>query len=338
MADYKILDSDGHIIESVEGIRKYIDPKFNRPRLFGGDTWDRNLHDKLGANPQSPEEQLDAMDQDGVDVAILYPSALLSLAFYKEPGYALALSQAYNSWLHNFCQANPDRLKFSAVLAPQDAEGAAKELRRSITELGAVGGMVPINVPQRPDWSHTYYDPIYAEAQDLDVALSYHPGTGVFSIGNSRFDNFINVHTIDFPVENMIALCSAVVGGVLERFPTLRLAFLESGIGWVPYMMDRLDEEVEKRGEEEAPWLTMKPSEYIKSGRCYFGVECGEKTIPDAIRTTGDDCVIFASDYPHWDADWPYTVSTAQGRQDLMHTTKRKWMHDNIKKLYKLEV
>ena len=62
MSDYKIIDSDGHIIESVEGIRKYIDPKFDRPRLFGGDTWDRNLHDKLGANPQSPQEQLDAMD------------------------------------------------------------------------------------------------------------------------------------------------------------------------------------------------------------------------------------------------------------------------------------
>ena len=338
MADYKIIDSDGHIVESVEGIRKYIEPRYDRPRLFGGDTWDRNLHDKLGANPQSPQDQLDAMDQDGVDVAILYPSSLLSLSFYKEPGYALAIAQAYNSWLHNFCQANPDRLKFSGLVAPQDAEGGARELRRAVTELGAVGAMVPINVPQRPDWSNSYYDPIYAEAEALDVPLSYHPGTGVFSIGNSRFDNFINVHSIDFPVENMIALCSAVVGGVLERFPNLRLAFLESGIGWVPYMMDRLDEEVEKRGEDEAPWLTMKPSEYITGGRCYFGVECGEKTIPDAIRTTGDDCVIFASDYPHWDADWPYTVSTAQGRQDLSQTVKRKWMHDNIKRLYKLDV
>ena len=219
MSDYKILDSDGHIIESVEGIRKYIDPKFDRPRLFGGDTWDRNLHDKLGANPQSPQEQLDAMDQDGVDIAILYPSALLSLAFYKEPGYALAIAQAYNSWLHNFCQANPDRLKFSGLVAPQDAEGGATEMRRAVTELGAVGAMVPINVPQRPDWSNSYYDPIYAEAEALDVPLSYHPGTGVFSIGNSRFDNFINVHSIDFPVENMIALCSAVVGGGAGAVP-----------------------------------------------------------------------------------------------------------------------
>ena len=77
------------------------------------------------------------------------------------------------------------------------------------------------------------------------------------------------------PVEQMMSLTSVIVGGVVERFPTLRLAFLEGGVGWVPYWMDRLDEEVEKRGAAEAPYLTKLPSEYIKNGRFYFGVECG---------------------------------------------------------------
>ena len=81
-----------------------------------------------------------------------------------------------------------------------------------------------------------------------------------------------------------MAMIATIVGGVFERFPKLSIAYLESGIGWVPYMMDRLDEEVEKRGADEAPYLTKLPSEYVTNGRIFFGVECGEKTIPDGVR------------------------------------------------------
>jgi uncharacterized protein len=169
------------------------------------------------------------------------------------------------------------------------------------------------------------------------VGLGFH-ATMHESIGAFRFNNFINVHTMGHPVEQMISVCSVVVGGVLERFPRLRIAFLESGIGWVPFMMDRLDEEIEKRGADEAPWLTAKPSEYLTSGRCFFGVECGEKTIPDAVRTMGDNTLLYSSDFPHWDGDWPHTVGTVLGREDLSETTKRKMLHDNVARFYKIKV
>src|SRR5207253_2433137 len=98
---------------------------------------------------------------------------------------------------------------------------------------------------------------------------------------------------------------------------------------------DRLDEEIEKRGAEEAPYLTKLPSEYIaKSGRIFFGVECGEKTVPDAVRWGLEDTVLYASDYPHWDGDWPHTVLNTQGRNDLSDTVKRKMLHDNAVRFY----
>ena len=134
----------------------------------------------------------------------------------------------------------------------------------------------------------------------------------------------------------MMSLCSVVVGGVLERFPTLRIAFLESGIGWVPFMMDRLNEEIEKRGEEEAPWLKAKPSEYLTGGRCFFGVECGEKTIADAVRWGLENTLLYSSDYPHWDGDWPHTVKTVRQREDLSDSTKQKMLHDNGARFYNL--
>ena len=102
--------------------------------------------------------------------------------------------------------------------------------------------------------------------------------------------------------------------------------------------MDRLDEEIEKRGEDEAPSLKAKPSEYLTGGRCFFGVECGEKTIADAIRTTGDDCLLYASDYPHWDGDWPHTVKTVTDRSDLSDITKRKMLHDNVARFYNFDM
>ena len=170
----------------------------------------------------------------------------------------------------------------------------------------------------------------------IDEIIHIEQETMLETVGAMRFNNFINVHSVGHPVEQMMSLCSVVVGGVLERFPQLRVAFLESGIGWLPFMMDRLDEEIEKRGEDEAPWLKANPSEYITGGRCFFGVECGEKTIADAVRWGLENALLYASDYPHWDGDWPHTVKKVRERQDLSASIKQKMLHDNAVRFYKL--
>jgi len=134
----------------------------------------------------------------------------------------------------------------------------------------------------------------------------------------------------------MMVLIATIIGGVFERFPKLSIAYLESGVGWVPYMMDRLDEEVEKRGADETPYLTKLPSAYVTSGRIFFGVECGEKTIPDAARWGLENTFLYSSDYPHWDGDWPHTVSVVRKRTDLADHVKQKMLHDNVTCFYKL--
>jgi predicted TIM-barrel fold metal-dependent hydrolase len=133
-----------------------------------------------------------------------------------------------------------------------------------------------------------------------------------------------------------MAMIATIIGGVFERFPKLSIAYLESGIGWVPYMMDRLDEEVEKRGPDEAPYLNKLPSEYVASGRIFFGVECGEKTIPDGIRWGLEHTLLYSSDYPHWDGDWPHTIRKVRERTDLSDTAKKNMMHDNAARFYRL--
>ncbi|HZU07369.1 MAG TPA: amidohydrolase family protein [Chloroflexota bacterium] len=337
MAEFSVIDADGHVREPLPKLAELLGPLGKRRALFPTDAWDRQLRGTLGQSPESPQQQLADMDQDGIDVMVLYPTAGLAIGLIAEEAYATALAAAYNTWLHSFCQANPARLKPVALLAPQDPEAAARELHRAVTELGAIGAMLPTHVPLRPDWGHRYWDPIYAEAQRLDVGLAFHHKSVHGELTDQRFHNFITVHTIGHPVEQMISLTSVIMGGVLERFPTLRLAFLEGGVGWVPYWMDRMDEEAEKRGAVEAPYLTMRPSEYVLSGRIFFGVECGEKTLPDAVRWGLEDTLLYSSDYPHWDGDWPHTVRTVRARADLSEDVKRKMLHDNAVRFYKLD-
>jgi uncharacterized protein len=338
MAQYQIIDADGHVRESITGLREFLEPRWQRRNLFPSDAWDRDLRGKLGAKPDGPEDQIAAMDQDGIDVMVLYPTAGLHVSSLHERDFATAVTRSYNDWLYHFCRTNPARLKFAALLAPQDPKAAAEELTRAVIERGAVAGVLPTFVPQMPDFGDELYDPIYSAAARLGVGLGFHTGTSADSLGGQRFRKFLSAHTIDHPAEQMMALVATVVGGVFERFPTLSLAYLESGIGWVPYVMDRLDEEVEKRGAEEAPYLTQLPSEYIQGGRIFFGIECGEKTIPDAVRWQLDHTLLYSSDYPHWDGDWPRTVNVVQNRTDLSDETKRKMMHDNAARFYKLQM
>jgi predicted TIM-barrel fold metal-dependent hydrolase len=253
-----------------------------------------------------------------------------------ERDYATAITRAYNDWLHHFCKKDPARLKFVALLAPQDPSAAAEELDRAVTQRGALAGVLPTYMPQMPDFGDVLYDPIYAAAERLGVGIGFHTGTSADSLGGLRFRKFLSAHTIDHPAEQMMAMIATIVGGVFERFPNLSIAYLESGIGWVPYMMDRLDEEVEKRGADEAPYLNKLPSEYVTSGRIFFGVECGEKTIPDSLRWSLEDTLLYSSDYPHWDGDWPHTVKAVRERKDLSEDTKKKMLHDNVARFYRL--
>jgi len=336
MPDYKVIDADGHVLESIAGMREFLEPRWQRRNLFPNDAWDRDLRGKLGAKPEGPEDQIVAMDEDGIDVMVLYPTRGLHVGSLHELDFAPAVSRAYNDCLHHFCKTNPARLKFVALLAPQDPRAAAEELERAVTVRGAVAGLLPTYLPQRPDFGDSLYDPIYATAERFGVGLGFHTGTSADSLGGLRFRKFLSAHTIDHPAEQMMALIATIVGGVFERFPKLSIAYLESGVGWVPYMMDRLDEEVEKRGADEAPYLTKLPSEYVTSGRVFFGVECGEKTIPDAVRWGLDDTFLYSSDYPHWDSEWPLTVKAVRDRKDLSDTTKQKMLHDNVARFYKL--
>jgi predicted TIM-barrel fold metal-dependent hydrolase len=131
----------------------------------------------------------------------------------------------------------------------------------------------------------------------------------------------------------MRQLTSTIFEGVPERFPDLRIAYLEAGCGWAPYWMERMDDEYAKRAPE-APALKKKPSEYIRSGKIYFSCEADEWMLPQAVKLIGENQIVWASDFPHWDHSFPHSIGEIRERGDLTGAQKTKILHDNARRLY----
>jgi predicted TIM-barrel fold metal-dependent hydrolase len=137
----------------------------------------------------------------------------------------------------------------------------------------------------------------------------------------------------------MFAMTDVVLGGVLARFPTLRVAFLEAGIAWMPYWIERLDHAVQALGNQEngaEPAIDRKPSEYLLGGNCYFSCEPDEPLLAEMVDWLGEDQVIFASDYPHFDCSFPNSVQELVKVSGLSEEAITKVTSHNPNRLYNL--
>ncbi len=189
------------------------------------------------------EAQVMGMEIEGVDIAVLYPTTGLSLIARDnmDPQLSLALCQAYNNWIHEFCQYSPDRLKFVAMLPLHDVNLACRELRALRHELGAVGSFIRPNLVNGHYWHSNYWDPLYSLHEELDVTWGFHEGTGAWYshmnvlYGENRFYRHVASHWI----EMQQALIAMIIGGVFEFHPKLRVGFLEAQNSWVPGICSR---------------------------------------------------------------------------------------------------
>ena len=333
-----IVDADGHVTETQEQIVKYLDEPYRRrpggALFYPWDGWDRRLLGTLGDWASDAETWLRALDKGGVDQTVLYPTLGLFLSFLRDRQWAVALCRAYNTFLHEqFVKVSP-RLQAVALLPIQDPEAAAVELQRAVRELGLVGAMLAA------DGQHVLGDArfhgIYEEAQRLNVMLGIHAsGSHLGGAGVDLFPSFIQTHTCSHAFGQMRQLTSIIFEGVPEKFPRLRVAFLEAGCGWAPYWMERMDDEYAKR-RSEAPALKKLPSEYVRSGTIYFSCEADEWLLPQALKLVGENQIVYASDFPHWDNSYPGSLDEIKNRGDLNDGQKQKILGANARRLYGL--
>lgn len=285
------------------------------------------------AGEQDCHERMPDMDFMGIDVSVLFCSTLLHVpAIVEDPVLSAAICSVYNVWIAQYCEPYQDRLKGVAMLPVQGPVLAASELRRCVRDLGLVGALVPPLYGTTMLGDEHFY-PIYEAAQELDVPICIHTNTSL-SPAKEYFDTFLLRHAYSsFPM--MMALGSIVARGVLDMFPRLRFVFLESGAGWVPYVMERVQDRALIL-PQSALGAQRSPAEYIKGDQLFYSVEPHELTTPMVAQLIGDDRLVMGSDYAHWDGSAPESIRHILSRTDMSDDVKKKILSDNPTMLYKL--
>jgi predicted TIM-barrel fold metal-dependent hydrolase len=340
----EVIDTDGHIFERDQDIFEYLETPYSGrrellslpffPAFDGFHRMARRVIDGRSyvIGPDDPNSWLEVLDREGIDRTVIYPTAGLAIGFVQDPEWAVVVARAYNDMMGNRYTRFNRRLRAAALLPLQDIHEAARELRRCVEQLGMVAGILAPVGFSRP-LGDAYFDPLYREAEALDAPLAIH-GAPARGLGFDFFQSLIEARALSHPFAQMIHLTSIVLEGVLERFPKLRIASLEAGCEWLPFLMDRLDSEYKNRAPQ-APLLKKKPSEYLNGGQIYYHTELWEDLLPLAIDRIGEDLFLYASDYPH-EPDLAAAIRQFENRKDLSQSAKEKVLSTNGKRFYNL--
>jgi predicted TIM-barrel fold metal-dependent hydrolase len=277
------------------------------------------------------------MDAEGIDQAVLFPSVGLYAWAITDAAAAVSVAKAYNDWLSSYCAADNSRLFGAAMLPMQDPKAAAAELRRASEQLGFKAAFVRPNPCMGRSLQDRAYKPIWTLAEELGVTIAVHEGSSVIvpTLGSDRPFNPLVLHATSHSFEEMLAFAQLVAFGVLERHPSLRIVFLESGGGWAPFWVERLDEQAETFGGF-CPDMRLRPSEYF-ARQCWISYEVDEPTLPALLPFIGEDRVVWGSDYPHHDATFPGAVDAIKRTiSPLGHVERAKVLGENASVLYGL--
>ena len=332
MRDY-VAAMKAHYTGLPGGGMKVDDPT---PRAGAHASGDFELGAPMRAGMYDPAARLDDMDLEGIDVAVLYPPGSGEEWAMGDAEFAGALCRTLNDARAEFASHAPDRLKMVAKLPMIEPKLAAEELERCVTQYGFVGLVTATHIREK-NLDDPSFDVVWGTAQRLGVAVCAHgggqaPGQTPFAI--ERFTTRLGIHAITHPVGAMHAVYHFTVGGILHRFPELRVGFMEAGIGWLPFWLDRLDEHWE-RMPEQAPQIDRPPSAYFR-GRCFLTAEPGDRTLPWVTQAEGPEVVCYASDYYHWDSVFPDSVKIFAERTDLDAHTRAWLFAANAARLYRL--
>jgi len=350
LGDVVVVDADVHANESPAALAPYCDMPWRRSLELLAETPARYLDipgfaPALKLDPPFPggfntrtvtsaTQMRDELAAIQVDIGILFPDNLLSMAQLPNAEYAAALARAYNRWLAEEWLHEPS-LYGALIAAPQDPANAAREIARHAGNPKVVAVYLPTSAVY-PLWGHRTYDPIFAAAEEAGLPVMLHSVSAVspvFPFNIEQFDTALARHTVSHCFAMMANMIDMVTTGVPVRFPTLKICFTEAGVSWVPFMMWRLDKEYNE-SRREVPFLEDRPSAYIK--KMYFATqpieepENGKELVAMMRLFDGEDQVLFASDWPHHDFDHPRQVFDLP----LPPEAKRKIMGENALRLF----
>jgi predicted TIM-barrel fold metal-dependent hydrolase len=248
------------------------------------------------------------MDAIGTDIAVIFPTPMLQLGLHPQVEVEVALARAYNRWLTERVLAHEPRIRSMLYLPFNDPEASFRMVKELGEKPGVVGFMVTA-ARYRPI-HHNSYMKTYALLEEMGLPVAFHAAYNWNDQAMAMMNKFISVHALGFVFYNMVHLTNWIMNGLSERFPKLKVIWIESGLAWLPFMMQRLDNEYMMRSSE-APALKKRPSEYMQD--MFFTSQPMEQTDMAALENTfrmikAETQLLYSSDYPHWDFDLPSTI------------------------------
>jgi hypothetical protein len=276
------------------------------------------------------------MESIGIDYQVQFPTPMLHLGMHPDPQIETALSWAYTRWLTEEILPHDDRIMTLVYLPFTDADASLRAVETFGSRPGVVGFMV---TGARYKAVHdNAYMKVYRAIEERDLPIAFHASSYPHERMFEGMNKFLSAHALGFTFYNMVHLTNCVINGLPERFPNLKWIWMESGLAWIPFMMQRLDNEYTMR-TSEAPLLTMKPSDYMRRN-FYYTTQPIENGDLEALEHTmkmvnAESQLLFASDYPHWDFNLP---STIYDLPFLSMTAKRNILGETARRIFHLEV
>jgi predicted TIM-barrel fold metal-dependent hydrolase len=307
-------------------------------------------YEEMHPGAYDPKARLKYMDEMGIWAMVMYPNVggFGAQQFLKlnDPKLMLTCVQIYNDWQTEWASADPHRLLPITSIPFWDVKAAAEEVHRC--EKMGHRGILFTGEPQyfgQPLLGDPHWNPLWEVACELDLPISFHVGSGDMTEGllKNRVSSYglapaFTALAIDILLQNGRQVSDLIMSGVLNRFPTIKFVSVESGIGWIPFMLEAMDYQFQGNSvREERPEFNLLPSEYFARNvyACYWFEQVAPRRLIDKI---GPDNVMFETDFPHPTSLYgdEVHVRIKSGLEDCEESVRRKILWDNAQKLYKV--
>ncbi|MFI9402969.1 amidohydrolase family protein [Nocardia sp. NPDC052316] len=272
-----------------------------------------------------------AIETFGIDYQVVFPQTMLDVGMHPNQRIAVALTMAYNKWFVKTVLGKDPRVKSMLALPITDPDAALETIKLYHDHPDVLGFLI---TSQRFFSVHDNQNmPVFAELERLGMPLGFHAGPNWGDSWTKTMNRFTSVHAMSFVTCNMTHLSNWLFNGLPERFPKLKVIWIESGLAWIPFMMQRLDHEFLLRSSD-APLLTKFPSEYMRE--MFYTSQPLEVLHPKALAQTlemmdAEHTLLYSSDWPHWDFDPPARIMTIEG---LSETARNNILGRNAQRLY----
>lgn len=250
------------------------------------------------------------MNAMGVDYSCLFPTGMLNVGLHPQKEMEFELCWAYARWVTEKALPDTNGRMYTMLCLPfSDPEGSLRMVE-TFGDRKGVGGFMITSVREKMAVSDNAYMKVYRAIEERGLAIAFHSGPNWGSNTFQSCNRFLSAHALGFSWFNILHCTNWVVNGMGERFPKLPVLWIEAGLAWIPFLMQRLDHEYMLR-PSECPVLKKKPSDYMRD--MYYTSQPMEIQDMEALETTfrminAETQLLYASDYPHWDFDLPSTI------------------------------